>query len=277
LWSYFVITCLMTPLAGYTGGLVFGSILAAVESWDPVDGINYVFHNLGVLPVRLTSVAPVTALGALFAVFMNFWLKAFTCFVVGISSYSMLMVNVYKSMPGTISGFLRIFLVYMPMMLAVLAFVYSLLLSSMEQWSILDAFICVACKFAGLTLGRFRYTTTRGLFVVGFAYYVQLSISGAILGMMFAHPLLLRFVKCLEGSGVADPGTAEPEKEGRDGRAEQDAVERGLPPFKAVIAAVGDMPSACKDTEKLSGHPLPEHECLWAAFTCNLPLKCAIM
>uniref|UniRef100_A0A7S2BG11 Uncharacterized protein n=1 Tax=Alexandrium andersonii TaxID=327968 RepID=A0A7S2BG11_9DINO len=286
LWSYIILTCLLTPLAGYTGGLAFGSVLAAVEGWDTIDGINYVFNNLGVLPVRLTTVSPVTPQGALFAVFMNFWLKAFTCFVVGISSYSMLMINVYKSMPGTVSGFLRIFLVYMPVMLAVLAFVYSLLLSSMEQWSLLDAFICVASKFAGLTLGRFRYTTTRGLFIVGFAYYVQLSISGAILGMMFSHPLLLRFVQYLEGTSETD--SAKPQESAGEAKHEagawdgdqkngQDMAEKGMPPFRSIIAN-GNGSVRPKDAAKVPDHrPSGDQECLWAAFTCTLPMKCAIM
>merc|ERR1712176_1424666 len=115
------------------------------------------------------------------------------------ASYTAFMVDVYKAIPATLAGFFRALLIYVPIMLAILIFVYSLLLSTTEHWTVLDAFICIAAKFAGLSLGRFAYSTERGMFVVGFAYYVQLSLSGVIIGILFSHPLLQTCISLLEG------------------------------------------------------------------------------
>lgn len=193
---FFIVPCAIF----FTSG-VFGSVLAAAEEWSWTTGFDYVVSNVAGLSNPLTSVSPTSTIGIFLDVIVSVWAMLLANSFMGVTANMGCVQRIIDSMPGTTLAFMRYTFVYIPVVLLVLSLFVGIMLASIEDWSPLTGFLFSVSALCGLAnpLTSVSPITTGGAFVELIGVLAELTLGGAIIGIVSSHPLCNRLICMLEG------------------------------------------------------------------------------
>lgn len=197
-----------TPFTIFVSACVIGGLLAGVEGWPYIDGVDYVVGNMaGVSPLVQSS--PDTELGDGLDIIISLWSMMLVNMILGITAGMQLMSSITDSMPEQVCGLLRYLLIYVPAALIVITCALGGFLAAIEGWSFRNGFfymISIVCGL-GTNLTNVKTTSGAGKFVEILCSISNMTLSGALIGIVGSHPLFGKFVNWMEGS--YDTGASE--------------------------------------------------------------------
>jgi len=187
-----VVVIIVVPICILTTSLSFGPVLAALEGWHVIAGIEYVLDII--LPVTLTSIEPASIASCLIAYVFKIWaLLVVTC-TKGIVAQMTLIQTIVKHMPPTFCGLIRYLVLYVPVLSMLLACITGGLVALAEDWPFFDGFLYMA----RLPCNR-EPQTPEGHLVEIICLSVELALAGVMLGIIGKHPVGKWIVNRIEG------------------------------------------------------------------------------
>jgi hypothetical protein len=196
----FILVCVLVPCLIFVVAFFFAGILAAFEGWKYFDSFEYVLCNMvGISPV--VNLVPSGAGGIAVDVLASMWSMLLTATVLGLSASINLFTHINSFVPSSFPGLLRVFLIYLPASLGVLAVGCGALLSALEDWSLGNGILFMIGSLCGIQdpLTQVVPSTDEGNFFVTICFCVELSVGGAIVGIVSSHPIIARFLVRCEG------------------------------------------------------------------------------
>lgn len=203
-----VIVTLVVPLVLYLSGVIFGGLLAAFEGWDFVDGFYYVTSNMLGLPGSLTTVSPTMTSTKIFDLIVSLWALLLSSSVLGVTGSMNAVTQICETMPSSALGLARYLLVYVPILLILLSAACGGILAAVEGWSFADGFVFMAGSLCGIEtpLTTVVPTTHGGFFVTSLCFLLELTIGGAVIGIIGSHPFCSEILEFFEGKRGSEAG-----------------------------------------------------------------------
>lgn len=200
--SMAVLLVCVVPLSVLAVSLFFGGFTAISEGWVYGVGFEYVLSNVAGLSVALTSVVPTSMLGEVVDVFLSLWAMLLACTFMGIAGGMTLVVRMIEKMPPTVLGFFRYIFIYIPVALLVLSLATGVVIGAIEGWSFVDGFFFMVGSMCGLAnpLTSVAPVSPSGMFVEVLCMVGELTLGGAVVSIVGAHPLCEACIRSLEGS-----------------------------------------------------------------------------
>jgi len=206
--GFFGVTIFMlvlVPIAVICVCFALGPLVAVFEGWSAVSGIDFLMTCLLALESPLTALVPESAMGRIAAYFINLWGLVIITAAMGIVAQMSLITSFADLMPGTLKGFLLFALVHIPAALTLVAVLTGGSIALAEAWSFADGFYYMAGAIAGVPLTDVAPQTALGCLVEVICTCFELSVGGAIIGIIGAAPLTVQVMQFVEG-GHADDG-----------------------------------------------------------------------
>lgn len=193
-----VLFCLV-PSVCVVSCFALGPVIAAIEGWTVIIGIEYLLGNAMDMPGLLSGEHPQDFFGKMFDIVVMFWIMIiFTCSI-GFSANLGFVTNIAQQMPATWSGFFRYLLMYIPFSFVVLSLITGFMVAVVEGWSYGDGFYYMAGNAAGVELVNMRPETVSGMVIEAVMNVVEAGLESGILGLMITHPVTTKIVQCVEG------------------------------------------------------------------------------
>lgn len=223
----------LVPVIVILCSVVFGIVLAAAEGWLAIQGIEYIAGNLAGLSSPLTGVSPTTAFGDFIDIIVSLWCLLLASAFMGVAGSLRSVSWISDTMPSTFVGFLRYIFLWIPACLLLVGAFCGGILAAKENWSWFTGFLFMLSSMCGLqtSLVSVSPTDPAGIFVEFLGLAVELTLGGAIIGVIGAHPYVASFITFLEGKPAEDWSS---EIERVQSEAAMVAKEA---PFDAVVAA----------------------------------------
>jgi hypothetical protein len=220
-----VFLLLILPTMIFLSAFLMGGILAASEAWTFDDGFDYVLGNMvGVGPI--VNLVPATHFGIALDVIVSLYTLLLTNGFLGMTACLSLSVKVTDMIPDGICGLSRVLLIYAPVTLVALAVVFGGIIAKIEDWSFGDGILFMIGSLCTIEdpLVKSHPTTSEGIFFNALCYCVELSISGILLGIIGAHPVVGAFLFKCEGVGLHRlEGTTATDQDGKVGSTDETA------------------------------------------------------
>merc|ERR1712232_786567 len=104
-------------------------------------------------------------------------------------------------LPTSIVGFILSLFIVIPVCVFLMALCIGAILASFEGWPLFDGWLYVMDGLCGLAIPLTKEvpTTPGGYFIEHFSFIVELSIAGALIGIIAAHPCIDNLVRTCEG------------------------------------------------------------------------------
>eukprot|EP00443_Scrippsiella_acuminata_P098921 CAMPEP_0115572242 /NCGR_PEP_ID=MMETSP0272-20121206/370_1 /TAXON_ID=71861 /ORGANISM="Scrippsiella trochoidea, Strain CCMP3099" /LENGTH=296 /DNA_ID=CAMNT_0003006845 /DNA_START=106 /DNA_END=993 /DNA_ORIENTATION=- len=194
-----VMMILIIPICVVLVCLVFGPLVAALEGWPAMSGIQFLMGNLLGLANPLTHLAPTSVAGSIFAYILSLLGLLIVTAAMGLVAQMSLVSVIIEAMPETFAGLLRFVVLYTPASLTLLALATAVPMAIAEDWAFSDAFFYMAGAITQDTLTDVVPATAAGCFVEVVCTCFELSLGGAIIGVVGATPLAARLIAFVEG------------------------------------------------------------------------------
>jgi len=202
--SFLVVLCIVVPFIIFVSSILFGAILANMESWTFTVGMNYCFSNALGLVVPLTDQVPETIQGKVIAFVLSTWVYVMcsaTIALVSVTSFSRALAQL--SFP-TRQGFLRSTLIYIPIVVLLIAVPGGAVHCLFEAWSFADGYFFMISQILGLAnplTQKVPHSVNGKTFQI-MCTSIDLCLSGTILGIISNHPFLQNVATGLESFRV---------------------------------------------------------------------------
>jgi len=269
------------PMGVFAVTMIFGLLLAEIESWDKYIGMGYVISNVLGLQNPLVNVTTKTVLGNISNLLISVWAMLFTTTCMGVTSRMSLIMWITESMPRTACGFFRYLFLYIPGGLLLSCVVAGGVMSKMEEWSFSDGFFFMAGAITGLAnpLVNVTPTTAEGMFFECLCICIELCIGGAVIGIVSAHPVVMNFIIWFEGkpsTNIEDSNMKEPNMSSPTGpelemmREKVRSLEDQLLRFalEEEISDLAEPPEASFPKEMMHAGQVPEGTCQQRFYYC---------
>eukprot|EP00418_Pyrodinium_bahamense_P079320 CAMPEP_0179067190 /NCGR_PEP_ID=MMETSP0796-20121207/29363_1 /TAXON_ID=73915 /ORGANISM="Pyrodinium bahamense, Strain pbaha01" /LENGTH=310 /DNA_ID=CAMNT_0020764215 /DNA_START=32 /DNA_END=964 /DNA_ORIENTATION=+ len=209
-WGMLVVLLGVIPLSMMLVCLIMGPILASIEGWSVILGIEYMVTNVLGLQDPLTDIIPDSTFGNIVDIIMSLWAMVLFTAAMGLAASMSMVSHTTQRMPSTTCGLLRYMLIHVPTLLILVSLATGAIMSAIEDWSVFDGFLYMAGVMCGLAnpLVDNVPDSPWACFVEVLCVSVELSLGGAIIGIISAHPLAQRVVILVEGADHHSEETA---------------------------------------------------------------------
>jgi hypothetical protein len=222
----FLLIVVLVPSLMFVVAFLFAGILAACEGWTYFESFMYVLGNMvGVGP--LVNIVPSGAGGITLDIVASMWSMLLTSTILGLSASISLFDHINSLVPSSFCGLLRVFLIYLPLCLGTLATGCGALLALLEDWSVANGLLFMLGSLCGIQdpLTEVSPSTDAGNFFVIICFCLELSLGGAIIGIVGSHPCLKYLIVRLEGdSDDADSSASEAVGAGKEAEQQRSTI-----------------------------------------------------
>jgi len=190
---HFILPCIL-----FIFGFLAAAIVAPVEGWDYSDTFEYIMCNIAALP-PMVHMVPANAVGQITDIVVTVTIFTLTAVILGIAASMGMIIDLSNRIPDTTSGICACLLavVFCILLLTVLL---GAIFSALESWDMWTGFlfmISIVCGIGDPLTSRHPVTEKANFFAL-LCSVVELSIGGAIVGLIGAHPKVVALIALLE-------------------------------------------------------------------------------
>jgi len=190
----------LLPAILFLLGFAAAAILAPVEGWGFSDTFEYVMCNIASLPARV-SLTPQSVVGQLVDIVVALTVFTLKAVVLGIAANMGIISDVTNKIPETVCG-VCVCLVAVPSGLFLLTVLLGAICAALESWDVWTGILFMISVVCGMQdpLTKEKPTTGTASFFALLCCVLELSIGGAIVGVIGSHPKVIAFISFLEAT-----------------------------------------------------------------------------
>jgi len=180
--------------------MILGVILSCFEGVTWVHAFNYIIAALAQLPEGLCDWKPQSFGGSMVTVIVIVWGMLLSLTAFGMAAMMPFTRDVVERTPRTRGALARALMIYIPMILIVASLAAGGLLALSEGWSWYNGFLFMMGAFCGLPdpLIETAPVTGLGQFIEIICELIEITVGGALVGIVCAHPVVGQIIAQVE-------------------------------------------------------------------------------
>jgi len=201
-FTFGVVLHFLLPLILFLLPAAWAAILKAAVGWSFFDSYEYVICNIATMP-PMVNLVPANTGGQIADILVSVIIFALTAAVLGVAASTGIVTELCELIPKGHHGII-LTMSMIPVALLLLTFVLALFVTHMEGWDLWTSYLFMTSILCGLgdPLTPVVPTTDKANFFILLCSILELSIGGAIIGIVASHPKVLDFIAYIEGNNL---------------------------------------------------------------------------